>query len=256
MARLTKKPAASKARPKAAPARPKSGAGLAPKKAAAKASGRAKTVRAASGPKAKPAKKVPPKPAAKAAPKAPPKAAAAKVKPAPAKPQAKVAPVAAPKPAPAKPAAAKPAPPKPVVAKPEVVKPEPPKKPRKPELTPKEIATIRASLMEQKAIFMREFTDLEDTAFNISQSEISGEVSFDEEYADAGSFTFEREKELSIGNNIRDLLEKVNHALSAIDHGTYGICENCGNPIAKARLLALPYSTLCLNCKQIDERTR
>ncbi|MGZ4139597.1 MAG: TraR/DksA C4-type zinc finger protein [Actinomycetota bacterium] len=250
MARLTKKPAASKARPKAAPARPKSGARPAPKKAA-KASGRAKTVRAASGPKAKPAKKVPPKPAAKAAPKAPPKAAAAKVKPAPAKPQAKVAPVAAPKPAPAKPA-----PPKPVVAKPEVVKPEPPKKPRKPELTPKEIATIRASLMEQKAIFMREFTDLEDTAFNISQSEISGEVSFDEEYADAGSFTFEREKELSIGNNIRDLLEKVNHALSAIDHGTYGICENCGNPIAKARLLALPYSTLCLNCKQIDERTR
>ncbi|MGZ4128268.1 MAG: TraR/DksA family transcriptional regulator [Actinomycetota bacterium] len=246
MARLTKKPAASKARPKAAPARPKSGARPAPKKAAAKASGRAKTVRAASGPKAKPAKKVPPKPAAKAAPKAPPKAAAAKVKPAPAKPQAKVAPVAAPKPAPAKP----------VVAKPEVVKPEPPKKPRKPELTPKEIATIRASLMEQKAIFMREFTDLEDTAFNISQSEISGEVSFDEEYADAGSFTFEREKELSIGNNIRDLLEKVNHALSAIDHGTYGICENCGNPIAKARLLALPYSTLCLNCKQIDERTR
>ncbi|MGZ4205237.1 MAG: TraR/DksA family transcriptional regulator [Actinomycetota bacterium] len=251
MARLTKKPAASKARPKAAPARPKSGARPAPKKAAAKASGRAKTVRAASGPKAKPAKKVPPKPAAKAAPKAPSKAAAAKVKPAPAKPQAKVAPVAAPKPAPAKPA-----PPKPVVAKPEVVKPEPPKKPRKPELTPKEIATIRASLMEQKAIFMREFTDLEDTAFNISQSEISGEVSFDEEYADAGSFTFEREKELSIGNNIRDLLEKVNHALSAIDHGTYGICENCGNPIAKARLLALPYSTLCLNCKQIDERTR
>ncbi|MGZ4209708.1 MAG: TraR/DksA family transcriptional regulator [Actinomycetota bacterium] len=251
MARLTKKPAASKARPKAAPARPKSGARPAPKKAAAKASGRAKTVRAASGSKAKPAKKVPPKPAAKAAPKAPPKAAAAKVKPAPAKPQAKVAPVAAPKPAPAKPA-----PPKPVVAKPEVVKPEPPKKPRKPELTPKEIATIRASLMEQKAIFMREFTDLEDTAFNISQSEISGEVSFDEEYADAGSFTFEREKELSIGNNIRDLLEKVNHALSAIDHGTYGICENCGNPIAKARLLALPYSTLCLNCKQIDERTR
>ncbi|MGZ4144856.1 MAG: TraR/DksA family transcriptional regulator [Actinomycetota bacterium] len=251
MARLTKKPAASKARPKAAPARPKSGARPAPKKAAAKASGRAKTVRAASGPKAKPAKKVPPKPAAKAAPKAPPKAAAAKVKPAPAKPQAKVAPVAAPKPAPAKPAPAKP-----VVAKPEVVKPEPPKKPRKPELTPKEIATIRASLMEQKAIFMREFTDLEDTAFNISQSEISGEVSFDEEYADAGSFTFEREKELSIGNNIRDLLEKVNHALSAIDHGTYGICENCGNPIAKARLLALPYSTLCLNCKQIDERTR
>ena len=46
------------------------------------------------------------------------------------------------------------------------------------------------------------------------------------------------------------------HAINAIDRGTYGICENCGNPIAKARLLALPYSTLCLKDKQIDERTR
>jgi DnaK suppressor protein len=134
--------------------------------------------------------------------------------------------------------------------------PEPPKKPRKPELSPKEIAAVKASLLEQRKIFSREFEDIEEGAFNISQSEMSGEVSFDEEYADAGSATFEREKELSITNNIRDLLDKVDHALNAIEKGTYGICENCGNPIAKARLLALPYSTMCLRCKQQEERTR
>jgi len=247
VARPAKKSTATKARPKAAKttktARPAAKKAAKPVKKAP-----AKAVRAKSAaPKSKPTKRPAAKPPAKPAGRPAPKAAAPKV---PAKASTPKSPVPIAKPAPvAKPVAAPKAPaPKPV--------PEPPKKPRKPELTPKEIAGIRASLVEQRNVFMREFSDLEDAAFNVSQSEVSGEVSFDEEYADAGSFTFEREKELSIGNNIRDLLDKVNHAINAIDRGTYGICENCGNPIAKARLLALPYSTLCLNCKQIDERTR
>jgi DnaK suppressor protein len=257
VARPTKKPTAPKGRAKPArPARPaRPAAAKRPAKAVKKAP--AKTIRAKSpAPKSKPVKKAPAKPPAKPAGRPAPKAAVSKT---PAKATAPKSPVPVAKPAPvAKAVAAKPAPvAKPVVAKPAPKPvPEPPKKPRKPELTPKEIAGIRATLVEQRNIFTREFSDLEEGTFNVSQSEISGEVSFDEEYADAGSFTFEREKELSIGNNIRDLLDKVNHAINAIDKGTYGICENCGNPIAKARLLALPYSTLCLNCKQIDERTR
>ena len=258
MARATKKPTTLKGRAK--PAKPvRAAAAKRPAKPAKKAP--PKTVRAKSpAPKSKPVKKTPAKPPAKPAGRPAPKAAVSRK---PAKASAPKSPVPIAKPAPvAKPVVAKPVVAKPVVAKPVVAKPapkpvpEPPKKPRKPELTPKEIAAIRANLVEQRTIFTREFSDLEEGAFNVSQSEVSGEVSFDEEYADAGSFTFEREKELSIGNNIRDLLDKVNHAINAIDKGTYGICENCGNPIAKARLLALPYSTLCLNCKQIDERTR
>ncbi|HJT38554.1 MAG TPA: TraR/DksA C4-type zinc finger protein [Actinomycetota bacterium] len=253
MARPAKRSPASKARPKAAkPAKPARPAAV---KKAAKAAKAAKpvkkkvagkTVRAKpAAPKGKPVKRPIGKPPAKPAGKPAPKTAA--------KPAGRASAAKAPPAKPAPPAAKPPAQPKAAAPKPA---PEPPKKPRKPELTPKEIATIRASLVEQRNVFMREFSDLEDAAFNVSQSEISGEVSFDEEYADAGSFTFEREKEMSIGNNIRDLLDKVNHAINAIDRGTYGICENCGNPIAKARLQALPYSTLCLNCKQIDERTR
>jgi DnaK suppressor protein len=249
VARSTKKAPASKTKPKAAPKRPAKSK-PAPARAAA-AKGRATAAK--KGPNAAPkgvvkrtaaVRKAPAKKAAPAAKAPAPKAPVLKTpasKP-PAKPAAKPAPVVPPKTP-----AVKAVVPKPV--------PEPPKKPRKPELTPKEIAGIKTMLLEQRATFTREFSDLEE-ASNISQSEMSGEVSFDEEYADAGSFTFEREKELSIGNNIRDLLDKVDHALAAIERGTYGICENCGNPIAKARLLALPYSTLCLTCKQQDERTR
>jgi RNA polymerase-binding protein DksA len=250
VARAMKKTPAPKSRPKAA-AKKAVKAKPAPKRVAAKRPVAAKKQASRYKPKAAP-KAV----AKKASSKTPPSKAQAGKAP-PAKPPAKAPPAKpAAKAAPATKAAAKPVAtpaPKPVAPPP---KPEPPRKPRKPELTPKEIAGIKTMLLEQRKTFTREFSDLEEGAFNISQSEISGEVSFDEEYADAGSFTFEREKELSIGNNIRDLLDKVDHALAAIERGTYGICENCGNPIAKARLLALPYSTLCLSCKQIDERTR
>jgi RNA polymerase-binding protein DksA len=146
--------------------------------------------------------------------------------------------------------------PQPKAPPPEAVKPAPPKKPRKPEVTRKTIEKIKEQLTAQRVELLREFTDLEEGAFSLSQSDMSGEASFDEEYADAGSFTFEREKELSIGNNIRDLLEKVGHALDRIERGTYGLCENCGDPINKDRLLALPYSSLCIRCKQREERTR
>ena len=74
----------------------------------------------------------------------------------------------------------------------------------------------------------------------------SGEVGFDEEFADTGSFTFARERDLSLAGNARDLIEKVEHALTRIDAGGFGRCEACGGPIEAERLDALPYATLCL----------
>jgi DnaK suppressor protein len=72
--------------------------------------------------------------------------------------------------------------------------------------------------------------------------------------ADAGSKTFEREHEMSLANNTRDMLVQAEHALARIDNRTYGVCENCGNPIGKARLQVFPRATLCMTCKQREER--
>ena len=66
----------------------------------------------------------------------------------------------------------------------------------------------------------------------------------------------QREKELSISNNLKDLTDRIGHALERIDAGTYGLCERCGRPIEKARLKALPYASLCLADKQAEERVR
>jgi DnaK suppressor protein len=72
--------------------------------------------------------------------------------------------------------------------------------------------------------------------------------------ADTGTKTFEREHELALTRNAQDLLDQSERALARIDAGTYGLCETCGQPIGKARLQAFPRATLCVTCKQRQER--
>ena len=72
--------------------------------------------------------------------------------------------------------------------------------------------------------------------------------------ADAGAKTFQREHELALTQNARELLTASARALARIDDGTFGVCESCGQPIGKARLQAFPRATLCVTCKQREER--
>ena len=81
----------------------------------------------------------------------------------------------------------------------------------------------------------------------------SGEGSGDDQ-ADYGSSALEREQELALLNNTRDVLEQNLHALARIGLGTLGSCENCEKPVGKARQQAFPRATLCVECKQRQER--
>lgn len=81
----------------------------------------------------------------------------------------------------------------------------------------------------------------------------SGDGAGDDQ-ADSGSSALEREQELTLVNNTRDLLTQNSRALSRIGAGTYGTCESCGLAIGKARLQAFPRATLCVTCKQREER--
>lgn len=122
--------------------------------------------------------------------------------------------------------------------------------------TKTELRGFRKELEDERDQLRRQFSEIEESSLGASQSELSGEVaSFDEEYADAGTDTFERERDLSLSNNIRDLIDKIDRALERIDAGAYGVCERCGRPIEKARIKALPYATLCIKDKQAQERT-
>jgi DnaK suppressor protein len=119
----------------------------------------------------------------------------------------------------------------------------------------KDLKQVKAGLEEELEQLRRQAADIDEGSFGGGQSEMTGDLaSFDEEHADAGTATFEREKDLSLSNNIRDLIEKVQHALSRIEEGTYGLCERCGRQIEKARIKALPHATLCIRDKQAEER--
>ncbi|MGI8523125.1 MAG: TraR/DksA family transcriptional regulator, partial [Nocardioides sp.] len=72
--------------------------------------------------------------------------------------------------------------------------------------------------------------------------------------ADMGANSFERDHELIVVNNERDKVAQIDRAMSRIADGTYGSCESCGNPIGKMRAMAFPRATLCLSCKQREER--
>ena len=129
-------------------------------------------------------------------------------------------------------------------------------RPRAHKLDRKALAKIRADLLEERRNYESQISELEEESFQGTQSELTGDVAIDEDFADAGSATFDREQALSIYNNITDLIDQVDRALSRIDDGTYGSCERCGRPIDAARLKALPRTLLCQDCKRREERAR
>jgi RNA polymerase-binding transcription factor len=123
-------------------------------------------------------------------------------------------------------------------------------------LTRKEIQDLKKELLEERQQLQSQLEDLEQTSFAAGQSDLSGEMGFDEEFADAGTATFERERDESLVNNLQDLIQRIDKALAKVEEGTYGLCDRCGKPIEKLRIKALPYANLCIKDKQEEERVR
>jgi DnaK suppressor protein len=107
----------------------------------------------------------------------------------------------------------------------------------------------RVRLEDTRATFDDEH--LRDESEDDSISELS---SIDQHPADIGSETFEREKDLSILEQVESELADVEHALRRLEDGTYGICEACGQPIDEARLEALPAARFCLKDQAAAEQ--
>jgi len=117
--------------------------------------------------------------------------------------------------------------------------------------TTRELEVVRAGLEADVARLHAEISAAESDLAGLMRD--AGDGAGDDQ-ADAGTKTFEREQEISLANNAREMFEQCQHALERIIHGSYGICESCGNPIGKNRLLAFPRATLCMPCKSKQER--
>lgn len=114
-----------------------------------------------------------------------------------------------------------------------------------------ELKVVRAALAKELVRLNSELTSVELEMDALIRD--SGEGAGDDQ-ADAGTKTFEREHEMSLVINARDMVLQTERALERIDNRTYGRCEECGNPIGKARLQVFPRATLCMLCKQKEER--
>lgn len=112
----------------------------------------------------------------------------------------------------------------------------------------KDLGPIEEKLRAERDHLLRQIAELEARQTGAENSE-----GYDDE-GEPETATYERERDLSLLENTRDLLDNVDRALDKMAKGTYGICESCGKSIEAARLRALPYATLCISCKREEER--
>src|SRR5438270_2467684 len=130
--------------------------------------------------------------------------------------------------------------------------PKPAKPPAKRALKPEDkkfLQEQRVLLLAERATYTQQAENLKAEADQLAEDMETGDIQFDEESGEGGTMNVERERDLALRAQAQAAVEEIDKALAKIAAGTYGYCEQCGQPIPKARLKALPYASLCVACK-------
>lgn len=118
----------------------------------------------------------------------------------------------------------------------------------------------RQILTREKEEIIKQIQQMEDgvNGYGGLESSLTDSVeelsAYDNHPADIGDVTYEREKDIGIRDNSRGILNMIEDALDKIEQGTYGNCDQCGQEIPEERLEAFPYTTKCIQCKEIFEQ--
>jgi RNA polymerase-binding transcription factor DksA len=99
---------------------------------------------------------------------------------------------------------------------------------------------LRASLEEEREGLRAQLAEL---GFGEN-----GGLDYDQNFADSSQVTAERGEAEALAKSLQETLSDVEHALAKFQAGSYGVCENCGEPISPARLEAKPAARRCINC--------
>ena len=113
---------------------------------------------------------------------------------------------------------------------------------------------FRAALLEERRRVEAAIQNLHDENPGSLAEDAGEETAYDNHLADTATETYDRELDYTLEENSEHVLADIHAALKRIEEGTYGICTNCGKPIAVERLEALPWATLCIGCKRDGER--
>jgi DnaK suppressor protein len=115
-----------------------------------------------------------------------------------------------------------------------------------------ETEQIRLALVERLADLQAEYDQSLSEITELQRERLADSAGDDQ--ADTGTKTFEREQEITLANNLLERITQVERAIDRLGQGNYGWCERCGNQIPVERLAAFPSATLCVSCKQLEER--
>ena len=113
---------------------------------------------------------------------------------------------------------------------------------------------FREVLLEERTRVEAAIQNLHDENPGTLSEDAGEETAYDNHLADTATETYDRELDYTLEENSEHVLADIDAALKRITEGTYGICTNCGEPIALERLEALPWATLCIDCKRDRER--
>ncbi|QVQ53121.1 TraR/DksA family transcriptional regulator [Spiractinospora alimapuensis] len=117
--------------------------------------------------------------------------------------------------------------------------------------TEEELTTVRAELEGEITRLRGEVTQAETSLAEWLANSVD---TAGDDPTDTGAKAHQREQDLALTYNTRELLAQSKRAVERIDAGTYGACESCGKAIGKARLQVFPRATQCVRCKQREER--
>jgi RNA polymerase-binding transcription factor DksA len=120
----------------------------------------------------------------------------------------------------------------------------------------KTLDKLRRLLDEERETYVRQARDLAAEAEALAAEREPGDTQFDEESGEGDTLNVERERDLALSASATQAVEDIDAAIHRMDTGRYGVCERCGKKIAMARLEALPFAALCIECKSREERRR
>src|SRR5437588_2902467 len=111
------------------------------------------------------------------------------------------------------------------------------------------LTELRTELLERRGQLRDQIASLAGKGVRADNFQEDESDRVDQHPADDASELFEREKNMAVQRTLEQSLNAVNSALTKMDDGTYGRCENCGRQIPEKRLRALPEATHCVECQ-------
>ena len=121
-------------------------------------------------------------------------------------------------------------------------------------LTKERIKHLRQLLITERAKLAQEIRNIAHDAAT-SPRDASGDLSaYTVHLADMAADTYDRELSMNIVSSEQEILYQIDDALKRLDDGSYGVCQQCNQPITMSRLKAVPYASLCIKCQRAKEQ--